>query len=363
MNNKVKILVIDDDERLLNLLEEALSSYNYKTYTKTDQSEALALISEVNFDLVLTDFMMPGLNGLEMIRRIKEINADLPVIMITGAGDMDTVMKTFKAGAYDYIKKPFKWQELIITIQKALEKHALILKNKQYQTELEKLVKEQTAKLEKTNKRLEKTNERLEKNMWGTVLAMISALEASDSYTFGHSERVTAISLIIARQMRCDERCFNFLRLGAVLHDIGKIGIDKNILNKNGVLTEEEGKLLKTHPEIGYNIIKTLDHDEEVFRIVRQHHERFDGKGYPDGLKGDEISYLAKIVSIADTYDAMTSDRPYRKALSHDIAVKEINRGRGTQFDPDTVDAFNKIEKILESKDHFNGSFIEHLSY
>jgi putative nucleotidyltransferase with HDIG domain len=351
-NQKIKIMVVDDDIALLNLMNEALRNYDYEPFTETNPLIALSLISQINFDVIITDLRMPEIDGFQMLDKINEIDPDLPVIMITGADEMDVVMETFRRGAYDYIKKPFKWQELIITIQKALQKRKLLNKNNQYHIMLEEMIEEKTLKLQLANVRLEQ-------NMWGTTLALIRALEASDSYTRGHSERVTAVSLIIGKELGYDTTYLKQLRLGAVLHDIGKIGIEKHILNKEGPLNDLEYELMKQHPKIGFEIIKSIDHDEQVFYIVNQHHERVDGKGYPNGLQGDEISILAKIVSIADTYDAMTTDRPYRNALSHKIALKEINRCNKKQFDPLVVDAFNNIEKFLLKQEHLSQSFIE----
>jgi putative nucleotidyltransferase with HDIG domain len=248
-----------------------------------------------------------------------------------------------KLGVFDFLRKPFSLSELQISVKQAVQKHLLMMENLQYTEHLEKLVEEKA-------KELFEAHRLLELNFIRTVLAMINALEACDIYTKGHSERVTNISIIIGQAMNMTLAELKTLRTGAVFHDLGKIGIYPDLLHKPASLSSDELVLLRQHPVVGEKIIRPIALDKEILNIVSQHHERYDGSGYPSGLKNHDISLMAKIVAIADAYDAMTSTRSYRQSLSHAEAYEEIKRCAGTQFDPICVEYFLKAADIQDFK-------------
>lgn len=344
MDRDVTILVVDDDKAMLELIGAALTSREkYQVVLAVDSDEALRFISEKHFDVVISDINLPGMNGLDLLSRISVINSKVPVILITGFADVGTLQSAIKLGVYDFLRKPFSISELQISVRQAVQKHQLLIQNELYTKNLEKLV-------EVKAKELVDANNKLEMNFIRTVLAMINALEACDIYTRGHSERVTNISLIIAQTMNLTQSETKLLRTGAIFHDLGKIGIYPTLLHKPATLTVEELNLIRQHPLIGEKIIRPIAMDNEIINIVSQHHERFDGAGYPLGLKNHDISLLARIVSIADSYDAMTSSRSYRDIYSHQQASEEIERCSGTQFDPLCVEYFLKAAGAQDFK-------------
>ncbi len=338
---KKHILLVDDEETILEIMQETLEDNGYKVTAVSNPTKLKELVEKLDIDTVVTDIQMPHMDGLTLLKLIKQYDKKLPVIMITGFADLNNLMKSFRLGAYDYLKKPFSMNELLITVDKAVEKRDLQLQIEQYYDILEERVIEKT-------KELVVANQKLEENLLGTILAMINALEASDEYTRGHSERVTAISMMIGQQMNLDSETLKVLRLGSVLHDIGKLGISHRILRAPRKLDPLEYEEMKEHPTIGVKIIRPIDLEEEVFNIVGQHHERIDGNGYPNRLAGDQISFLARIVAVADTYDAITSDRPYRKALSAETAISEIMKHADVQFDRKAAEALKKIYKGID---------------
>ncbi len=336
MEQIIKILVVDDDPSMLDLIGTALKSREkYDVILASDSETALSFIQENDFDAVISDINLPGMDGLELLSRINIINSKIPVILITGFAEVSTMQNAIKLGVYDFLRKPFSLSELQISVKQAVQKHHLLIQNELYTNNLEKL-------LEQKAKELYDANILLELNFIRTVLAMINALEASDIYTKGHSERVTNISLIIGQTMNLSTSELKSLRNGAIFHDLGKIGIYQTLLHKPAALSFEELNLIRQHPLIGEKIIRPIALDKEIINIVSQHHERYDGTGYPKGLKSHDISLLAKVVSIADSYDAMTSSRSYRDVFTHSQASDEIQRCSGTQFDPVCVEYFLK---------------------
>ncbi|MFO7660132.1 MAG: response regulator [Candidatus Cloacimonadaceae bacterium] len=344
MDKDISILVVDDDKAMLDLIGSALTSREkYQVTLAADSNEALKFMSESPFDAVISDINLPGMNGLDLLSRISILDNKIPVILITGFADVGTMQTAIKLGVYDFLRKPFSISELQISVRQAVQKHQLLIQNELHIRNLEKMVKAKA-------KELVDANYQLEMNFIRTVLAMINALEACDIYTRGHSERVTNISLIIGQTMNLSESEIKLLRTGAVFHDLGKIGIYPTLLHKPATLTVEELNLIRQHPLIGEKIIRPIAMDKEIINIVSQHHERFDGAGYPLGLKNHDISLLAKIVSIADSYDAMTSSRSYRDIFSHQQASEEIERCSGTQFDPLCVEYFLKAASAQDFK-------------
>lgn len=336
MNLIPKILVIDDEEIILNTISSSLRFGEYDVITCNSAQNAMEFINELTFDAIITDINMPNMSGLEFLEYVRSKDEYLPVILITGQSNSSYMMSAIKLGAYDFLRKPFGINELMLTVKQAVQKRRLQLQNEEYRLHLEEMVKIRTQELALANLKLEE-------NMINTIASMINALEASDKYTRGHSERVTTISLAIAQKLDLDAERLKVLRLGALLHDIGKIGIYHTILNKPGKLTDDEFKVIRQHPEIGYKIVNPIEFEQEIFDIILQHHEKIDGSGYPKKIGGNEINLLAKIVAIADSYDAMTSDRIYRPNLTHEEAVAEISRHAGSQFDGAIVQIFLKL--------------------
>jgi putative nucleotidyltransferase with HDIG domain len=344
MNNKVKILVVDDDQAMLDLIGNALTTRDKFNITLASNSElALKFLSDDKFDAVISDINLPGMNGLDLLERISIIDPLMPVILITGFADLTTMQTAIKLGVYDFLRKPFSLSELQISVKQAVQKRHLLIENQHYTEDLEKLVEQKAKELFNANKLLEL-------NFIRTVLAMINALEACDIYTKGHSERVTNISIIIGKAMNLTLADLKTLRTGAIFHDLGKIGIYPTLLHKPDSLSVEELELIKQHPLVGEKIIRPIAMEKEICNIVSQHHERYDGTGYPYQLKKHDISLMAKIVSIADAYDAMTSDRSYREAMTHEEAYEEIKRCAGSQFDPICVEYFLKAADVQEFK-------------
>ena len=341
------ILIVDDEESVRGLLHQRLAREGYHCQEAGSADQALAQLRSNPAELVLLDIKMPGKSGIELLPEIKADYPDTAVIMATAVTDANIAIQCMKDGAYDYVTKPFNLDEVILSVARALEKRRLELENRDYQQHLEQKVEEQARKIRAS--------------FLNSITALAYALEAKDTYTSGHSQRVTEIAVAIAQELglpqesiekirvsglihdiSISQESIEKIRFAGLIHDIGKIGIKESILNKPGKLTDEEYRHIKSHPEVGERILAPIVEDKEILEIVRHHHERYDGKGYPDGLKAERIPLGARILAVADTYDAMTSERPYREAMSIETACNEIKRCKGTQFDPAVADAFLK---------------------
>ncbi len=325
------ILIVDDEESVRRLLNNRLTNEGYQCLEAANASQALDGMRHKKISLVMLDIKMPGKSGVELLPEIVSGYPDTSVIMITATADMRTAMQCMKQGAYDYIIKPFELDEITISVERALEQRSLILENKEYQQHLEEKVAEQANKIRAS--------------FLNAITALVYALEAKDVYTSGHSRKVSDLSVTIARALNLPQSQIDKLRLAGLLHDIGKIGVQESVLNKPGRLTETEFEQVKRHPVIGEHILSPIVDVTEILEAVRNHHEHYNGKGYPDGLQKDEIPLDARILAVSDAYDAMTSDRPYRKSMSADAAHDEIARHKGTQFDPEIADIFNHIKR------------------
>ncbi|MCX6556219.1 MAG: HD domain-containing protein, partial [Candidatus Aminicenantes bacterium] len=279
---------------------------------------------------------MPGKSGLELLEEIKQINPDVMVIMISAVKDIESAITAMEKGAYDYVSKPFKLNEVSFAASKAQEKRRLVLENKEYQKHLEKMVEERTSDLKSALQELDKTYN-------FTLRAMATVLDTRDTETQGHSLRVVSFTLKLAEFMQItDKNTLKVYEYGALLHDIGKIGIPDAILRKPEELTVDEWLIMKKHPAIGYNLLRRIKFLETSAQIVLHHHEAFDGSGYPSGLSGDKIPLGARIFNVADAIDAITSDRPYQKAQPLKVAVNELRRHSGRQFDPQIIAIFEE---------------------
>jgi len=326
------ILLVDDEEMIRRLLSQKLSAEGYRCQQAANVEQALEKLKDDSIELVILDIRMPGKSGVELLPEIKAKYSDTAVVMATAVDDANTAINCMKAGAYDYVTKPFNLEEVSFSVRRALEGRRLKLENRDYQQHLEQKVEEQAQKIRAS--------------FFNAVTALAYALEAKDVYTSGHSQRVTEISVAIAKELGLPKESIEKIRLAGLVHDIGKIGVRELVLNKPGSLSEEEYEHVRLHSETGEHILEPLVGDKEILKAVRHHHERYDGAGYPDGLKGERIPLLARIIAVADTFDAMTSERPYRKALTKEAACAEVERCRGTQFDPEAADAFLKVWRL-----------------
>jgi putative nucleotidyltransferase with HDIG domain len=331
-----RILIVDDEPMIRNILKTVVEAEGFKADLAQNGQEALNRLQESCYQIVLTDMRMPVMDGLCLLQQVRAHYEDTPVIMITAVGDATSAIEALSSGACDYVIKPFNVSELRNKVLSALDRRRFILENKQYQSFLEQRVQEQTASLRDALESLEKTYSH-------TLEALIFALDAREHETQKHSKRVTEYTLLIAREIGVPQEDLTDIERGALLHDIGKIGISDNILLKPGKLTEPEWTEVRKHPEIGYHMLKGIDFLGKSVQLVLQHHERFDGAGYPQKLKGEDILLGARIFAVVDTFDAMTSDRPYRKALGYQAARDEIIRCSGSQFDPRISQAFVNI--------------------
>ena len=339
MLQRETVLIVDDETIIRRMLSQVLSNAGYICLEAGKSEEALERLRNNAVGIVLLDINMPGKSGIELLDEVIGNYPDVATIMITAVSDNEVCIDCMRRGAYDYIIKPFNPRELLVRVSQALEKRRLRLENKGYQHHLEERVQEQS--------------ERIRSAFFNAVTSLAQALEAKDKYTSGHSGRVADISIAIASQMGKTGDEIARIHLAAMVHDIGKIGINEAILNKPGRLTDEEYQQVCLHCEIGERILKPITQDEEILSMVRHHHERYDGKGYPDGLPGNSGHGPASwsILALADTYDAMTSDRPYRKALPVELALREIRDNAGSQFDAEVVDAFFKINAPVKDGD------------
>ena len=328
--SKDTILVIDDDRMNLKLAEHMLAPF-YNVVTSLSYKEALDYLSKDLPALALLDVHMPVMNGFELLAEIRKIKGrdDLPVIFLTADSDRETEIRVFREGGLDYIQKPFVPEVVLERIKRILSLHKL-------QTSLESEVRRRTAELEESRRKHEILSLQV-------VKSLASAIDAKDRYTNGHSSRVAQYSKEIAHHLGKSIEYQDEIYFVALLHDIGKIGIPDNILNKNTKLTDAEYEIIKQHPNIGVEILKNITEMPNIEIGAHYHHERFDGKGYPEGLAGSEIPEIARIIAVADAYDTMTSRRSYRDALPQDVVREEIAKGRGLQFDPVFTDIMLKM--------------------
>jgi putative nucleotidyltransferase with HDIG domain len=328
-----KILVCDDEEAIREVVSTLLEAQGYRCTVVPDGSRAIQEVTRDSHDLVLSDIVMPEMDGMRLLRQLRMQDKDIPVIMVTAMHDISIALEAIRAGAYDYILKPFEKDQLYHSVGRALEHRHLVLENRSYQRNLEHLVAERTQQLSVTLHNLEQSYDY-------TLEALGGALDAKDAETEGHCQRVTAITIVIARTMGVNRDLLRHIARGAFLHDIGKMGIPDQVLRKPGPLSDDERELMRRHCDIGYTVLKKIPFLKEAAEIVLSHQEFYDGGGYPRGLQGEEIPLGARIFAVADTLDAMTSDRPYRKALPISAARQEIQKYSGTQFDPQVVQAF-----------------------
>lgn len=347
MSVPTNVLVVDDEVSIREVLADGLESFGFSVVQAGNAAAAFELVKRGGIDLVLSDIEMPKENGLALLRRIKDHDPEIDVIMVTGVVDFETAVGTIRQGAADYVSKPFNLDEVRIVVDRTLEKRRLIRENRDYQQRLEFKVADRTRELVAKNSEVEGLYAELEESYESTLEAMITALDFRDNETVGHSRRVVDYAVMVAQSMGVGEPELSWIRRGAILHDVGKIGVSDAILRKPGKLDATEWEEMKRHPEMGYRMLKHIRFLEPALEIVHCHQERWDGSGYPRGLKGEEIPLGARIFAAVDTFDAMTSDRPYRAALTIQDARDEILRFSGIQFDPAVAKAFLAIDEAV----------------
>ncbi len=328
-----KILVVDDEEAIREVISTLLDAQGFRCTTCVNGKVGLEAFRKDSYDLVLSDIVMPEMDGLKLLAELRMADPDVPAIMVTAMHDISIALEAIRAGAYDYILKPFEKDQLYLSVRRALEHRRLVLENRTYQSDLEQLVAERTRQLSIALQDLEQSYDY-------TLEALGGALDAKDAETEGHCQRVTAFTITIAKAMGVDNSLLRQIARGAFLHDIGKMGVPDQILRKPGPLTTQEREIMRRHCDIGYSVLERIPFLKEAAEIVLAHQEFYDGTGYPRGLKGEQIPIGARIFAVADTLDAMISDRPYRKALPISAAQAEIRRFSGTQFDPQVVKVF-----------------------
>lgn len=349
------LLLIDDEEAILEIMTMALADEGYDLRTAGSAEEALALLKESpDVSLIISDQLMPGMTGVQFFTQARHICPDALRVLLTGYTDTDAIIDAINSGGiHRYLTKPWRREELLLTIRQMLGKAELVMENRR----LDELVKKQNAELMELNKSLEEkvrlktqhlnqsveelksSYERIRMILEGTVLAMSRIVESRDPYTAGHEQQVARIACVISEKMLLPADRVEAIRVAGQLHDIGKIAVPSEILTKPGRLSPLEMEMVKTHCQNAYDILKTVEFPYPVAKIILQHHERMDGSGYPQGLKGEDILLEARIIGVADVIEAISSHRPYRPAKDIDMAMKEITDHRGVLYDANVVDA------------------------
>ncbi|MCD7779873.1 MAG: HD domain-containing protein [Candidatus Gastranaerophilales bacterium] len=327
-DEKETVLLVDDEENNLQLLRRTFRG-KYNLLMAHNGVEALDVVKQYGdkIALIVSDQKMPVMEGTDFLKKVRETNPQIIKILLTGHVDTDILVSAINdCDLFQYILKPFEVEELKIAVENGISKYSMANNNKVFYNELREL-------------------------FYKTIRAISNALDTKDSYTNGHSLRVTLYSMILAKELGLDDSYMEDIEIAGLLHDIGKIAMPKSILCKNGRLTDEEFCVMKSHTTEGEKIVINIKKLQVISEWVKSHHEKYDGTGYPDGLKGEDIPLPGRIIALADTYDAMTSTRPYRKALSHEYAMSEIKRCAGTQFDPRLTEIFvNLSDKIDDAR-------------
>jgi response regulator RpfG family c-di-GMP phosphodiesterase len=332
---KPRLLIVDDEAEVRGVLHDLLSG-PYQCGEAASAEDAIAELRKNDYQLVISDITMSGMSGLEMIPHVKVVSPDTVIVMISGMQTIESAINALRLGAFDYLMKPFDLRQAEAAVSRALDHHELIAAKRRYENHLEELVTQRTAELDDALNSLENAYR-------STLRALTAALETRDAETHGHSERVVTFSLRLGREYGLTSHEMKALEFGSLLHDIGKIGVPDAILRKPAKLTDEEWIKMREHPLHGQQILRGIKFLEGASRVVAQHHEKWDGSGYPLGLKNEEIDICARIFSVADAFDAITSDRVYRKGRPYQAAAEELNEWIGRQFDPKVVEAFHRV--------------------
>lgn len=346
-----RILVVDDEPAIREVISEYLRMEGYQVGTAADGLEALAILRNQEFDVIVTDLSMPNLDGFGLMHRALELQPLVSVIVLSGQGTFENAVQAVHRGAYDFVAKPVRdFKSFKITIDRGLEHKSLVLAKENYQNNLEAMVEEQTKELARTNRLLKKYADELEAVSLSFITTLLTALEEKDRYTAGHSRRVTYYAVGAGRILGLPLDKLWILQTAAQLHDMGKLMIDLSYVNKPGPLTDEEWKIMAQHPAMADRFLTPLPFLAEVRPIILHHHERMDGSGYPDGLSGDQIDILTQILAVADSYDAMTSQRSYRLPMPKAQALAELWRW---------VDIYWKREPVQTLADYLSREEID----
>ena len=336
---KYRIIAVDDEEGIIDSLSVILKRSEYDFTGVTDPVEAIEIIKKEHFDMLLLDFLMTPYHGDKVVEEIRKFNKELYILLLTGHKDLAPPLETIKKlDIQGYCEKSNKFDQLLLLIESGMKSI------------------EQMNEIKKINEELSDAKEQLEKAYLESIETLRYTVEAKDTYTKGHSDRVSEFACLIGKKMGLDDDELKKLKIGGLFHDIGKIGIPDSILLKESKLTNEEYSEIKHHPDIGAHILSNATIFKDIIPIVKHHHERYDGKGYPSNLKGEEIPLLARITAVADSFDAMSSRRTYRDNLELKVIMDEIKKNEGTQFDPKVAEVFldilkneyKDIEKIQE---------------
>lgn len=339
--NNYKILAVDDEEGIIDSLSVVLRRSGYQFRGVTNPVEAIELIKNEHFDLLLLDFLMSPYHGDQVVEEIRKFNKELYILLLTGHKDLAPPLETIKKlDIQGYCEKSDKFDQLLLLIESGI-----------------KSIK-QMQEIKRINNELSEANDKLEQAYLESIETLRYTVEAKDPYTKGHSDRVAEFSVLIGEALGLDEQTLKTLRIGGLFHDIGKIGIPDSILLKNEKLTPDEYSEIKHHPSIGTHILSNATIFKDIIPIVKHHHERYDGKGYPENLQGENIPLIARIAALADAFDAMSSRRTYRNNMDLDVIIEEIENNKGTQFDPKIADVFldiikNNYDKIQEIQEKY----------
>lgn len=340
-NKNYRIIAVDDEEGIIDSLSIFLKRSGYDFVGATNPEQAIEMVKNEHFDLMILDFIMTPIHGDQVVEEIRKFDKELYILLLTGHKDLAPPLDTIRRlDIQGYCEKSDKFDQLLLLIESGI-----------------KSIK-QMNEIKKINNKLSDTYEKLEKAYLESVQTLRYTVEAKDSYTRGHSDRVSEYSVLLGKYLNLPEETLNTLRIGGLFHDIGKIGVPDSILQKESKLTDDEYSEIKNHPSIGAHILSTATIFHDIIPIVKHHHEKYDGTGYPGRLQGENIPYLARIAAIADSFDAMTSRRTYRDSLPMDIVISEFKRCKGTQFDPKLADVFldileNHFDEIKEIQEKY----------
>ena len=327
-NKSYKIIAVDDEVGIIDSLSVFLKKSGYQLTGITDPQEAIERVKNEHFDIMLLDYIMSPIHGDKVVEEIRKFDQQLYIILLTGHKDLVPPLETIrKLDIQGYCEKSDKFDQLLLLIESGIKSV------------------DQMKTIREVNEKLKKSNEQIERAYLESIQTLRYTVEAKDIYTRGHSDRVSDYAMLLGERLGLSQREVKTLKVGGLFHDIGKIGIPDHILSKEGSLSAEEFAEIKKHPEIGKRILKNATIFNDIIPIVYYHHEKFDGTGYPEGLKGEEIPYLARITTVVDTFDAMTSSRSYRKAIPIEKVIDEIRKNEGTQFDPKITEVFLDILK------------------
>jgi putative two-component system response regulator len=332
----VSVLVVDDEEPIRNALRKYLKQQQFEVYTAGSGEEALQQLRLHKIALMLSDIRMPGTSGVDLVPQALEIEPDLAILMLTAVNDATSAALCMQRGAMDYLTKPIELADLGRAVQRALKRREMLLENRELNQWLKEEVTTRTAELQRERHRLERVST-------ATLEVLVNALEAKDPYLRGHSARVADLSANIAAELQLPEEDVERIRVAGRLHDLGKIGTRESVVNKEGPLTPEEFEHVKQHVIIGAQILAPLTHLGDVASMVRSHHERWDGTGYPEGLRGEEIPIGGRVIAAAEVFDALTTSRPYQDKMTPEQAVERLADLSGTVLDPHVFEALTGI--------------------